>query len=541
MRNPRKSLKPSWIFFLLMLLPYSIAGEASFPTEPAPSAVPETPDLVLPPMILEVEGREEVFSVPLPVVSEPKLELPPLLLTPNTGVSLPPAFLDVPLGSQPAEGLRKEKPSLYTEGTFGIGTMNSLVGALSLFQRGEDHKLNLHFSHEGADGYQFKEAGKGFFDRRDTMEGSGTIFLSEKSILNLEGSIEERELGLQEVSASYSNQYRFIDTATDFSYDIMDSLKLNTRLGILFADRLRTGSDPRSESEFGGSISAGFQLETGTVSLGLKGEYVGVQYPHLEDEIDHRLGALATGEWTPTEWLDLSGGIGVRGNSSLEYPFHLAITLHSEENWGIRVKGGQKVEDLFYRDLWKNVGPVLRTSILPEIKTQYLGTGVEIRSMENRLFLSFGIEWWKRTHAPILLSYDSILEGYPLKEEKLTSYKLQAEGAYEIIEGVQAKAQWASILEDRMLREQRHTLDLLLQVKPENRPMGGSVSGSWTTAKGNSLPALGLEGFYRPLENLEIALALEDILSPLMEDGRTSVYPFISPGFRALLKATVTF
>ncbi len=145
MRNPRTSLKPSWIFFLLMLLPYSIAGEASFPTEPAPSAVPETPDLVLPPMILEVEGREEVFSVPLPVVSEPKLELPPLLLTPNTGVSLPPAFLDVPLGSQPAEGLRKEKPSLYTEGTFGIGTMNSLVGALSLFQRGEDHKLNLHF------------------------------------------------------------------------------------------------------------------------------------------------------------------------------------------------------------------------------------------------------------------------------------------------------------------------------------------------------------------------------------------------------------
>jgi hypothetical protein len=96
-------------------------------------------------------------------------------------------------------------------------------------------------------------------------------------------------------------------------------------------------------------------------------------------------------------------------------------------------------------------------------------------------------------------------------------------------------------LGDRALLEKEHTLEGTIRFAPEKRSFGGTLSGTWATGPGSDLPILTIGGYYRPRENVEVSLTLEDILSPYGKEDRVSVEPFITPGFRVLLKTTVTF
>ena len=505
------------------------------------TSVPESPEVLLPTMVLEAEAREDLFFVPLPLFSEPRLELPSPLQEVEPTLTFPPDFLSVSILPPEPAGTVKERTSLYTEGTLGVGTMASLEGALSLFQRGEGSKFNLKFSHQSRDGYQFHKPGNGYFHRQDQMAGEGEWKLSPRTELAIEGNIEEREIGLQGVSPSYSNLYRFVDGKGALTHRFADTFRFSTEMGIRYASRLLTGSMPedRSETLANTLLRVEYGGEKGFVAL--KGSLYGGTYSALSREGFWVGEGTLEGEWNPMSRLSIGARIGFVRVDKLEVPFHVDLRVKPREELLFALQGEYRVDTSSYRNLWKEIGPVSQLDSPIHPKTFSLGFRGEVKGMENRVSFAVQGEWQKRYEALLLLPYEVNNEHFPLEEATLSTYKFQIEGSYSPFTGIMGSLKWIGLLGDRALLEKEHTLEGTLRIAPEKRAFGGILSGTWATGHGSYLPILTIGGYYRPRENVEVSLTLDDILSPYGEKDRVLVEPFIAPGFRVLLKTTVTF
>lgn len=506
-----------------------------------PTPVPESPEVLFPTMVLEAEAREDLFFVPLPLFSEPRLELPSPLKEVEPTLTFPPDFLSVSILPPEPTSTARERTSLYTEGTLGVGTMASLEGALALFQRGEHSKFNLKFSHQAKDGYQFHKPGNGYFHRQDQMAGEGGWKLSEQTELELAGNIEEREIGLQGISPSYSNLYRFVDGKGAFTHNFTKAFQFSTEMRVSYASRLLTGTMPEDQTETLAKTLLRMLYGGEKGYIALKGSLQGGTYSALSKEGFWVGGGTLEGEWNPVSRLSIGGGIGFVWVDQLEVPFHADLRVRPQEELLFALQGKYTVDTVSYGNLWKEIGPVSQSDTPIHPKTFSLGFRGEVKGMENRASFTLQGEWQKRNNALLLLPYQANNEFFPLQEASLSSYKVQVEGSYSFYPGILGALTWTWLLGDRSFLEKEHTLGGTLRITPERRPYGGTFSGTWTTGPGSSLPILTMGGYYRPRENVEISLTLEDILSPYGEEDRVSVEPFIAPGFRVLLKTTVTF
>lgn len=524
------------IALLLVGMSSRLFSQAEKPTD-----APESPEVLLPTMVLEAEGKEDVFFVPLPLFAEPRMEFPSFFESIEAPLTFPPDFLSVSIS--PSEPLQrtKERSSLYTEGSLGVGTMASLEGALALFQRGEDSKFNLKFSHRSRDGYQFHKAGNGYFDRVDQMTGGGGWKLSKQTELGIEGTVEEREVGLQGVSSSYSNLYRFIEGTGTLTHDFTGGLQFSTEIGIGYANRLLTGTLPQAQSETLGNTLLRLNYGGDNGFIALEGTLSGGTYSELSKQGFWVGGGTLKGEWNPVSRLSIAGGVGILWADKLEVPFHIDLQVKPQEELLFSLKGSYTVETVSYGELWKEIGPIAQSDSPIHPKTYAVGFRGEAKGLENRASVAIQGEWQKRHNALQLSPYDRVYEHFPVQEASLSTYRVQVEGAYGFSPGILGNLKWIWLLGDRALLEKEHTLEGAFRFSPEHKPLGGTLSGTWMTGMGTSLPILTIGGYYRPRESVEISLSLEDILSLTGEERRTSIEPFITPGFRVLLKTTVMF
>ncbi|MCX7788258.1 MAG: hypothetical protein N2442_11245 [Spirochaetes bacterium] len=506
-----------------------------------PPETPESPEVLLPTMVLEAEAREDLFFVPLPLFAEPRMELPSPLKEIEAPLVFPPDFLSVSISPTEPISTSKEKTSLYTEGTLGVGTMASLEGALSLFQRGEDSKLNLKFSHRSRDGYQFHKPGNGYFDRQAQIMGEGGWSLSRATEMGMVGSIEEREIGLQGVSVSYSNLYRFVHGKGSLTHRFTDTVHLSTELGIDYANRLLTGTVPKDRSETLTKTILRLVYGKEKGALTLEGSVRGGTYSELSERGFWGGGTTLNGEWTPIPQVSIAGGIGIFWLDQLEVPFHVDLRVKPQEELLFTVQSTYMVDTVSYGILWKEVGPVAQFHSLIHPKTFTLGFRGEMKGLRDRTLIAMQGEWQRRFNGLQLLPYDTGNEHFPLNTGSLSTYKVQVEGSYNLSPGILGSIKWIWLLRDRALLEKEHTLEGSLRIAPEKRPFGGSISGVWVTSEGTALPNLTIGGYYRPRENVEISLKLEDVLYPFSSNSRFFIDPFITPGFRILLNTTITF
>ncbi len=529
-------------------MPQELPAQTEQPTQterPAQTGqiaeAPESPDVLLPTMVLEAEGGENLFFVPLPLFAEPRMELPSPLKEVEAPLTFPPDFLTVTIPLSEAGSIVRERTSLYTEGTLGVGTMATLEGGLSLFQRGEDSKVNLKFFHRSRDGYQFHEAGNGYFDRQDQMTGEGGWKISRQTEIGMEGNIEEREVGLQGISPSYSNLYRFFDGKGTLTHHFTDALQFSTEMGIGYANRLLTGTIPkdRSETLARSLLRLMYGGEKGFIAL--EGSISGGTYSELSEQMYWVGGGSLEGEWNPAPWGSLAGGMGFLWVDELEIPFHIDLRVKPQEELLFTLQGAYTVTTLPYGNLWREVGPVAQADTPLHSKIFSVGFRGEMKGLDRKTSVSLEGGWQKRYSALQLLPYDVGQEHYPWQKGSLTTYRVQIEGSYSLSPGILMTLKWMWLLGDRTLLEKQHTLEGSVRIGPENRPFGGTLSGSWVTGTGTALPIVTIGGYYRPRESVEISLTLEDILSPYSHDSRTFLEPFITPGFRVLLKTTVMF
>ena len=211
---------------LLAMLLFAGIGAPVVAQEGSPSVGPSDPDeteIVVPELVLEVEEIElQQVTAVLPEEGELALGQVSIPLPGADELEIADDAFSVPLpGAMPAA----ETTSVFSSGRLGAGSANHIVGELSLFKLGADPRFRLRFSHEGLDGYQFNEAGTGYFSSSNVLDGwfaGGDDRLRAEA----EAAFSEKVDGLQGQSDYYSAGLRRT-TATasvDFNPDPLITL-----------------------------------------------------------------------------------------------------------------------------------------------------------------------------------------------------------------------------------------------------------------------------------------------------------------------------
>jgi hypothetical protein len=112
---------------------------------------------------------------------------------------------------------------------------------------------------------------------------------------------------------------------------------------------------------------------------------------------------------------------------------------------------------------------------------------------------------------------------------------------------VELSAGWRTLFLDRHFLEPEHRGTLIGDLLTPGRVWGARFDVSVPFYDELILPLWNMEAYVRPLEAVEVRLGVDDILSPLLDNGRgrgsdepNADYPFVEPGFTVRLETRIT-
>ncbi len=511
-------------------------------------AAPGEPDIVLPEVILRIEdfsveslsgaapGEEDALpparELPLPAGEEPLLTEPP---------------------APPAEGPDGPPPggrALSAMAELGAGTSNHLFSQVSLNSVGAGPRFSLRFLHETLDGLAARPPGSGYDFRRDELEGGLRLGLG-KAGLELGGSLHEVERGLQGfITAPDPIVSRLVRTGglgAGLSWPFAEAWTLSASLDGSFAAELLTvqSGEASGLEELAGGPSLTIEVRTERFWLAVDGRYA---YELYGGRPAHRAGALARFgiEISKAVRLEGSGGWHWSELSSPEHlvPFELTLTLSPNPYLNLAATGGYRVQELDLREL----GEAYPWAAFPDPLLDDHGWFTDFTatfSLQRAFSLQAGAELGLPRAAPWPQTVQDAASGlYPMD---------QAEAFRAAVE---ASLRWTPAQESYLSAGWRMELAEYPAFSPglELRLEGGLGSEKWgangslrfltgyrmPTRKYTEMPVLSLGGFFRPGEAVRLTLELEDLLSPLAQDGeRLDWDPFLAPGIRGTFKVQI--
>ncbi len=523
-----------------------------------------------PPVSAQILLPDVVLNVPDIAVASIAPDLPGAenLRVPDIGVPLPDqgplhisdqAF-DVPLpGKEPSAVGRSGGSSIYNTGSLGVGSMNHLIGAISVYKLGDSPRFRLEFSHEGLDGFSGKPAGTGYFTDDNSVGGwlstGGNDFGTESM-----ASFQDRELGLQNNSDNYySVGVRTLNGYTGLSWNPDPLLSFGVRVEGGIASRLfslaapATSNKSQTEYTISPSLTAGLNLQS--VSFQLRGSY-GVRLTDgLAAANSVNIGLFVDAS-LPASFL-IRGDVGTYWtlagvpDAGFEFPWSLEISKTFDTGSGFAMSGGYRVNPMSFSDLWASY-PVL------QIGSAGQGTLLHGSSWFGKL----GFNW---SASDLLFNMQGALEfDYRKNVLDITGYS-RTDSAYlyqqtdmmtlvptfdvtwsptsylNIRGGLQGK--FLNRATQEPLLAANGTLSL---ASPLNR-FGGGISTLFSLFGSPVVPNVSANLFARISDGVELDLDAEDLLAPLLPQGRpvigpsvNSTFPFFSPGLRITLSTHIS-
>ncbi|MFW6288398.1 MAG: hypothetical protein ACOC2Q_01305 [Spirochaetota bacterium] len=527
---------------LLVLL--SVAAGA-FAQQAGPVA-PEETEIIVPELVLQVEELElqEVsavlpeqgelalgrISIPLPGADE--------LIVDDVSFALP----------QPGVAVGRDTSSVFSSGRLGAGTVNHIVGELSLFKLGADPRFRLRFTHEGLDGYQFGEAGNGYFSNLNVIDGwfAGG---SERFRSDVEAAFSEDVVGLQGQSDYFSTGLRRTTATATTEFAPEPLISLTGAFDGSFSTRILSASGDSSvppERELSVSPRIESRFGIGSVDLVFTTSYF--------------LRLLADGEIPTSQEIDVLAGVDVDLPSSfavsaragilwdpeaaLRYPWSLSLDLLLGEALETSVSAGYRVERLLLGDLWSQVPLAAAGDSEGSAELvndgQWYGTLGARWSGASGLALTTSAEFVAHDAVVDLEPYDAANDEFPFVQRDMLSLRTSARASWRPGPGIQVEAGWSGVFIDSTTGTPTSSLESSVRVGDASERFSATADVRTDFFPEVSMPWLGLSGSFAPSDELEFTLELADLLAPLLESGRPALgprvspeYPFIEPGFRA--------
>mgnify|MGYP001329639468 CR=1 FL=1 len=534
-----------------IVLPFLIPAAAA-----AQSVEPDEPEIVLPRMLLEIQDLS-VERVETVLPEELELEVPnvTLPLPEEKEMYVSDSAFDVTVDRiELAHGpVAARESSIFSDGMVGVGSMNHILGSISIYKLGTEPRFSLQFSHEGLDGFARHNPGEGFFLREDSL--SGSLGLRDGTFqTDIAASFHERELGLQQVSARFSSvTHRFIDGSSLFTLSPSDVLRLSGSLEAGATNMLltlRNSDDPGGNtfSEYTVSPVLEAVFEYPSYSFGFLGTY---GFRTLADHADSSAHRGALGGSFDLEFsipLYLEGGIGVYWNSvsDLYVPFDLGITARYHDVLSVFVKGGYAVEEQSFTWLWETVPLVdVRTGTQPlrDAAGFYVEGGFGWLLM-NGMSLEGRLGFMDQSNA-VSVRFDRFDPQTGLYAWESGSFlRLAASLAFswEWRDTFSFGLRYAGEFLEHPAQVPDHSFSLNADLISPSGRFGGSIGTALDLYSASAIPELDLGGFFRLSDGLRFSLEAKDLLSVFLEHGRKYYGDgeYTAPGFHLTLKTQIS-
>ncbi len=560
-------MKPFRFTVLAIMLTAALAPVSRAEEPQAGPESPEDTEILVPTLLLEVEDlRVEVVDAELP--GSPPLPLPqvqvPLPGTEDAELAatiLPQPGLD-PDVTDPREPDPGES-SIYTTGRLGTGNMNHILGALSLYKLGADPRFRFEFAHDGIDGYSGKESGTGFFRRDNLIDGWVAGDLGPVG-LELDGRFFSREEGLQEQARAqgeedgekfYSAEHRYLSGGTQLSLSPADALRLTARLNASTVGRVLTDAEepPRArETVLEPRLAAEFSLPS--VDAALRGGY-DIRFLDEKDgdSIPTAQNADLYGELEYFFEPPLSLGVGVGAvwevDEQVHVPFHLRLQGNPFSELTLHAEGGQQIHRKRFFDLWEEIPMLgLRDSDgnAPRNEAEWygeLGGVYELDGPDNTLEAAVR---YARIENRLVLG-DFVGDRFEFDQRERTLLTPSLGLTARLAETLRFRLGWEGQMLDTSVLDPTHSISAQLELQNQAGTLSAGAENLFRIYDEPVPPRLTLFGRAEATEGIEFRLSFEDILEPLLDDGRPSLgssiedeRPFIEPGFRVIFSTQIS-
>lgn len=552
MRN-RRIVFVSLLLLAPVLVPH--AQEEREGARPGPTA-PDDTEIRLPELLLEVEEAElERVRAELPDTAEARAGEIGIPLPTESELAVSPAAFEVPGLEERESAIATSGTgvSLYSDAVLGVGSMNHILGSISLYRLGADPRFRLQFSHDGRDGYNFEEPGTGFFDR--TEELSGWVEGGGATSARLEAGFREHERGLQGLPTFFSIKTRALDGRAELDTPFGDRYLFSPRITGGYAERLRTVTD-ESEAPAGAEswaqpgVRVGVETAPGTFYA--DAEYVLRYLDDDENGFAQGMGLSLGADLLLGRDVFAGAEVGVLWpfEDYVYVPFALEVTATPADSLTLTVGGGMEAAPLHFSEYWSEYPSFATTDDDGEVPGWFeewfatAGLLIDIEdaplSAEVRGRLS-----WKRD-VPDFTAYDPTTGETAYELEDRLSITPEATMRWDFTPlGVEAG--WQSVLLERAETDPLHTGRLGVELRNASETLGLRADASAELFDTVELPVLDLTGFVDVSEAVRISADVLDMLSPLLTDGRPRIggdvndaFPFVEPGFRVVLKTRVS-
>ncbi len=528
------------ILFIFSVLTFQIHSEDT----PEAESKPEEPEIVLPPVILNIEDLVvEKVEAGLPEEEE--------LLPPEREISLPDVSA-LKIEEPELKGLinvpgivkrEKQQGVLNAEGTLGIGSMNHVLSNISLYKLGDMPRFKLSFNHEMLDGFGYNPAGSGYSLRKDSLEG---FFRAERSGIKIDakGSFKEIERGYQGKSNYISGLDRFAKAEIGVSKDISEKFNISGSLNGNLTSLLLSGNSPVGMNEYLISPIASASFKSSIVEIALSGDYIMRAYS--TGILDHSVGSNLSLKVDLPLNLNSSLDVGWFWSSSLNHilTFDLSLGGSPLEAFSFFLKGGYTVRRHNLFDLLEDV---ILTDIPVSLPLKddigWLASGnVRVNIFKNLVFsLGLDANWYSAMPDLDITtssgSFSSVLQQTEaFRFTSATALNWSISNVFTFILG------WRREFADRPLFVPLDSLNAELLAEEPGGRYGGNLTAEYDTGFTDFLqfPVINLGGFYRFSENLRLMIQLNDILQvPGLH--RYNEYSLEEPGFRGSVEMQINF
>jgi len=543
-------MRHAMLFVMLVTAATLLVAQDSGPSEPTDT------EILIPELLLEVEELtvEQVDAL-LPAEGDLALGEIQLPQPRAEDLTIDDSAFEVRPPLQTTSG-GATSGSVFSSGRLGAGSVHHVLGELSLFKLGESPRFRLEFAHEGLDGYQFNEAGTGYFDYTNVVQG-WLQRTNDTTSLDVTGSFEERAEGMQGQSAYYSVGTRETSALTEFDWSPDPLVVLSGNLDATVTSRILsasgTGPVPR-EQEYTLTPEIGVRASISALDLLAKSSYMLRFLAAGEIPIHQDIDLMAGFDLTLPSSLTVNGRAGIfyTFGDRLDYPWSLSIQAVLGEAFETSLTGGYTVRRYRLADLWSETmllapGDSDGTSDLVNNRIWY-GEFDGRWSWAGGFTLGGEVRFSSESAAIDIEGFDGATANYSFVQRPGNFLTTVGRIGWQPSPQFQVQAAWTGSFIDLVTGVPANGVEGSIQVSDSSQRFEGTVEVKTAFYPNPVLPLLGVTGAFNASEGVEFVLEVDDILSPFLTTvGRPVIgsevnadFPFISPGLRASLYAQIS-
>ncbi len=499
----------------------------------AQNDAPSSIDLIIPPIIVEFEGRsEQVMELVVPDYEE--IILPDFEVTLADPDEIPIGEIDFDLPMpDPVDYTYSKESSFFSEGMLGLGLKNHLSGNISLFSLGKDLRFSLSFAHEGLDGFGQNDPGTGYFMRDETFQGDlerGDDNFS----MTASGLFSEQENGLQQLVPNHSSViHRF--KSINLGFTLNDYFLWTGSAGIDIAGKTISGETPETLDETVFSFDAGMGWKNEWMTYTFTGGYIYNQGSLLNRNII--TGNMVFDFSLPAVDISASAGLFWIPGSLVTYPFSIDLSGAVKDLFRYQVSGGYSLD---YYSNYKVWGEYPYAGLGDGVNRKWYWNGSLGFSPVSRLEAGFG---WSLRKMENYISADPDIFNtstglFSITASSGSFLDLSSFAKFDFTRNFSVLLSWkGQLLEDKDVLNPLQLLHSELGYNGEN--WGMFVSGDFSLSAPASVPDVSVGANYSLSEGVELILEGTDIFGFFTAD-RNLWGNYIDDGGRLTLKTKIS-